>query len=76
LLTAIINIYEDYPGRPVLMSRYEKCLPYKMKLPDGKIILVEVTIAILSEARGDSIAQYWVDDIKILDNPKKTMNTS
>ena len=53
------------------MSRYEKCLPYEMKLPDGKIILVEVTIAILSEAKGDSVAQYWVDDIKIIDNHKK-----
>ena len=58
------------------MSRYEKCLPYEMKLPDGKIILVEVTIAIFSEVRGDSVAQYWVDDIKIIDNPKNTAEGS
>ena len=42
-----------------------------MKLPDGKILLVEVTIAIFSEVRGDSVAQYWVEDIKIIDSPKK-----
>ena len=58
------------------MSRYEKCLPYEMKLPDGEIILVEVTIAIFSEARGDSVAQYWVEDIKVIDNPKKNLNPS
>ena len=53
------------------MSRYEKCLPYEMKLQDGTKIIVEVTIAILSEARGDSAAQYWVHDIKLINNPKK-----
>jgi hypothetical protein len=51
------------------MSRYEKCLPYEMKLPDGGKVFVEVTIAIFSEARGDSAAQYWIHDIKVIDKP-------
>lgn len=42
-----------------------------MELKDGTKILVEVTIAILSEARGDSAAQYWVHEIKLIDKPKK-----
>ncbi len=55
------------------MSRYEKCMPYEMKLPDGKIISIEVTIAIFKEAiKDDSAIQYWVHDIKIIDDTKKS----